>query len=77
MAKQKQEKRWWVSRDRTGVDFYQFHYACKKPKTIAGDVYPSGDAVLLMRGEEFQRVFTFKLRKGACKEIEHPTLVLK
>lgn len=70
-------KRWWISRDGVETDFYQFHHMHEKPKTIAGSVYPSESAIMLMRGKDFQQVYAFHLRKGTCEEIEQPILVLK
>lgn len=78
MSKQKQKpkKRWWVSRDRTGTDFYQVCYTNEKPIPIAG-TYTCDAAVLIMNAEEFREVFVLRIRKGACKEIERPELILK
>lgn len=71
--KSKPKERWWVSRDEdTGSDFHDLHYCCEKPvaRTYTG-------ALTTIEGKSFRELFTLKLGKGMCKEIERPQLVLK
>ena len=77
MSKQKPEKRWWVSRDRTGNDFYGIHHMVEKPKPILHDTFDSTGMTVFMKGEAFRATFTLQVKKGESKEIERPVLVLK
>ncbi len=76
MSKQKPKKRWWVSRDKTGTDFYGIHHMIEKPKAINDNVFSSDDTVWSFYGEPFREMFALRVRKGECKEIERPVLKL-
>lgn len=78
MSKQKKgKKRWWVSRDRMGFGFYCIYHMIEKPLIIAHSDYRAGKTLQRFKSEEFRKLFTLRLRKGECKEIEQPTLILK
>lgn len=70
------QKRWWVSRDKGDGGFYNIHHRVKQPRSCNGD-YLFTTVTLLLRGQEFRRIFELRLQKGECKEIERPMLVLK
>ncbi len=75
MTKQKaKQKRWWVSRDGGGRDFYNLHHSVEKP--VSTGICYAG-ATNTMYGEVFHKLFALRLRKGECKEIERAVLVLK
>ncbi len=77
MSKTKvEQKRWWVSRDNSDSGVYNLHHMVKEPK-LGLAVFPIETCIESMTTPKFHELFTIRLRKGECKEIERPVLVLK
>ncbi len=76
MNKQKPKKRWWVSRDKEGCDFYGIHHAIGKPGPICYTTFSTHDMVACLTGKQFRGMFALRVKKGESKEIERPILVL-
>ncbi len=79
MAKKKvkatKREYWWASRDDVEEDNnHKLHHQCCKPEMASDGLYEFGEFSFTI--SDFHALSTLRLRRGQCKKINKPRLVL-